>query len=349
MTSKKSIWFMKGFTNLFHAINDIKNSDVDHEFSVLCSHSNSYFMGFEAADFIEKEPTFKNEAQFVKYCLEIIKKHNVSVIFAHHHQNWLNNNKELFKEVGAEVATVASSININKINNKRKFYSLAKKLPGLNIFEFNSFKTLEEYNKHYSFMKKQGHELCIKPCYGVYGSDFYKLKGKQYNSKVVASALSRNNEMLLMQYLEGTERSVDCIAYHGKLVGMVIRVKHQNSLVPQTIEYNPNIEKQVKILVESLNLNGMFNVQFKDMKGEHFVLEINPRLAGRSFYSTLAGLNIPYIAACLFSNTKTVEEIEYNIAYGMKIGNVSAGVVMTNNFAYESVNNILNSNERQSA
>lgn len=345
--NKKSIWFMKGFNNLFHAINDIKSSDVEQEFAVLCSHSNSYFMGFEAADFIQKEPTFKNEAQFVKYCVETIKKYNVSVIFAHHHQNWLNNNKQLFKELGTEIATVSSSVNINRINNKRKFYSFTKKIPGLNIFDFASFKTLEEFNKNYSLMKKQGYKLCIKPSYGIYGSDFYKLKTKQYNEKIIISSLSRNNEMLLMQYLEGTERSVDCIAYHGKLVGMVIRVKHENPLVPQTIEKNVNIENQVAILVEKLQLNGMFNVQFKDKDGEHFVLEINPRLAGRSFYATLAGLNIPYIAACLFSGTKTVEEIQYSISYGMKIGNVSSGVIMNNNFAYEICTN--NFNERQSA
>ena len=59
------------------------------------------------------------------------------------------------------------------------------------------------------------------------------------------------------------------------------------------------------------------------MNGEPYVLEINPRLAGRSYYATLAGLNIPAIATKLFLGLENPESINPTIKYGTSIINIS--------------------------
>jgi predicted ATP-grasp superfamily ATP-dependent carboligase len=134
--------------------------------------------------------------------------------------------------------------------------------------------------------------------------------------------------VMLMQFLEGAERSVDCLAYHGQLIGGVIRKKSPVPGSAQVIENNPGLMRQVGELVRLLGLNGMFNVQFRDSGTRQYLLEINTRLSGRSFYATLAGFNIPYLAAELFSGRKAADELIFEIKTGGRIGNVSTGVPM---------------------
>jgi predicted ATP-grasp superfamily ATP-dependent carboligase len=107
-----------------------------------------------------------------------------------------------------------------------------------------------------------------------------------------------------------------------------VRRKSNSGVAAQVIEDHPDIMNQVRALTRLLKLNGMFNVQFKDSCGKPFLLEINTRLSGRSYYATLAGLNLPFLAAELFSGQKTVAELDFTQETGFGIGNVSSGIVI---------------------
>lgn len=325
-----NVWFTKGFNNLYYAMKDIKAEISDCK--ILCTHSNPSFLGFQSSDFHEIEPYFRSKKQFLSYCLDMIEKYDIKVIFPHHKQEWFNEFSEVFTEKGVVVATVAPLKGVNEINHKNKFYKRISKIKGVNAPTFGIFKTYEEFkvlSKSSLFNKMQ---LCIKPSLGVYGSDFYDLK-KPLSKQKMNKVLARNSKMLLMQYLDGFEYSADCVAYHGELVGFVVRKKiSPNS--PQLIVNDPVINKQVKLLVETLGLNSMFNIQFKELNGVPYVLEINPRLAGRSYYATLAGLNIPAIATQLFLNIKNTEDIVYNIQYGTKILNIPSAIIVEKNTSY---------------
>lgn len=334
---------MKGYSNLFHAIADIKNADKDNQFKVLCSHDNEGFIGFESADYVEIEPK-GNDESFLKFCEEVIKKYNVSVIFASQRQTLLDKNRDRLKALGAEVVTAAGHKMINSINNKSKLYNILKGNPVVKIPAFEVFNTRKDFDSAYKKLKKNHLQLCMKPTHGVYGVGFYVLKEKTNQLSNVlnqSQVVSVNNfkkmianqsfkKMMLMQFLEGCERSVDCVAYKGEFIGGVIR-KKISSTMPQVIEDNPEIIEQVKWLTKKLNLNGMFNVQFKDCGGVPYLLEINPRLSGRSFYATLAGLNLPYVASLVFSGIKKPEEISFELDKNMLISAVTTGVIVKNN------------------
>jgi predicted ATP-grasp superfamily ATP-dependent carboligase len=339
---QKTVWFMKGYSNLYHAIGDIKRADVDNQFKVLCSHDNKGFIGFESADYVEIEPKTTNE-KFLQFCEDTIKKYNVSAIFISNKQTLLNKNKARFKALGAEVVTAADYKMINSINNKGKLYNLLKDNPIVKIPKFEIFSDNTEFKAAYKKMKKEHSQLCMKPVHGVYGVGFYVLKERTNqlsNILTQSQVISVNNfkkmtnkksfkTMMLMQFLEGYERSVDCVAYHGEFIGGVIRKKISGNL-PQVIEDNPALIEQVKFLTKKLKLNGMYNIQFRDSGGEHYLLEINPRLSGRSFYATLAGLNLPYIASLVFTGLKKPEEITYELKSNILISAVTQGVIVQN-------------------
>lgn len=324
-----NIWFTKGFNNLYHAIRDIKS-----EFpacKVLCSHTNPLFLGFHSADYIEDEPYFHNKKQFLDYCTHIIKKYNIKLIFPHHKQEWFNEFVEIFSHLGVVVATVAPFGGVNSINYKNRFYKKIAQIKGINCPQFAVFNSYEEFKILSKSHKFKHLHVCIKPSLGVYGSDFYDLE-KPISKKKMESIISNNKNMLLMEFLDGFEYSADCVAYHGKIVGFVVRKKvHQD--LPQVIVNNESINQQVSLLTESLQLNGMFNIQFKELRGVPYVLEINPRLAGRSYYATIAGLNIPAIATKLFLGLEKVENISHTIAYGANILNVPSGIIVNKDYS----------------
>lgn len=314
----KNIWFMRGYSNLFNAFNDIRLNDKNHHFKILCSHENPIFIGSENADFFEIEPK-SNNSDFLKFVINTIKKYNIHVIFSSHHQVFLNNNKKILEDLGVNVVTTSSNRHLNLIEHKDKFYSYLKNKTNIPVADFRIFKNLEEFNKSYLELSKKYKKLCVKPSVDVCGSGFYLLEDKpslnydrfsiftnHFREKLNSTVL--NKPMLLMQYLDGVERSVDCIAYYGQLLGAVSRVKITN-FNTQLIEENPKIYSYIEILTKSLKLNGMFNIQFKDYDDEHHCLEINPRLSGKSYYATQAGLNQPYIAACLFSGLLHIGDV----------------------------------------
>lgn len=324
-----NIWFTKGFNNLYHAIRDIKSDIPDCK--VLCSHSNPLFLGFHSADYIENEPYFHNKKQFLEYCSYIIKKYNIKLIFPHHKQEWFNEFSEIFKNLGVEIATVAPLGVVNTINHKNRFYKKISRIKGINCPQFSVFNSYEEF-KNLSKSEKFKHlHLCIKPSLGVYGSDFYDLK-TPISKKKIDSILSNNKNMLLMEFLDGFEYSADCVAYYGKIIGFVIRKKIHKDL-PQVIVNNEIINQQIYLLTQSLNLNGMFNVQFKELRGVPYVLEINPRLAGKSYYATIAGLNIPSIATKLFLKLEKPENISHTISYGANILNIPSGIILNKDYS----------------
>lgn len=353
---QKTVWFMKGYSNLYHAIADIKMADKDNQFKVLCSHDNKGFIGFESADYVEIEPKTTDE-KFLKFCEDTIKKYNVSAIFISNKQSLLNKNKARFKALGAEVVTAADHKMINNINNKGKLYNLLKDNPVVKIPKFEVFSNDAEFTTFYKKMKKEHEQLCMKPVHGVYGVGFYVLKEKTNhlsNILTQSQVISVNNfkkmtkkrsfkKMMLMQFLEGNERSVDCVAYNGEFIGGVIRKKVSGNL-PQIIEDNPALIEQAKWLTKKLKLNGMFNIQFRDSGGEHYLLEINPRLSGRSFYATLAGLNIPYIASLVFTGLKKPEEISYELKSGILISAVTQGIIVQNHQLGVEYNNSVKNN-----
>jgi len=113
-----------------------------------------------------------------------------------------------------------------------------------------------------------------------------------------------------MEYLDGSEFSVDTLAHEGRVMAMVCRRKAFNGRVrvegtsrisriregqSQLLAEEPHIEEMVRKLVERFNLGGIFNVQFRSpavVPEKPCLLEINGRMSGGLPYIRLSGLNL---------------------------------------------------------
>ena len=128
--------------------------------------------------------------------------------------------------------------------------------------------------------------------------------------------------MLVMEYLDGHEFSVDCVGDHGRLVCAVPRKKPLLAGQGQTIDLRDDILQSTRQLTAAYGLNGVFNVQFREGQHGLGLLEINPRMSGGIAMACLAGPNLPYLALVGFDrgfDGLAVPEVRA----GLRVGEIS--------------------------
>jgi len=107
-------------------------------------------------------------------------------------------------------------------------------------------------------------------------------------------------EMLVMEYLKGTEYSVDILADRGKPLytvcrrGLSVLTSNMMSLV---IDDNRQVSGLCEKVTALLGLDGNFgfDLLYNEDDMEPFVIEINPRLTAGVVSCAAAGVNLPYL------------------------------------------------------
>jgi hypothetical protein len=167
--------------------------------------------------------------------------------------------------------------------------------------------------------------LCYKPAVSVYGLGFRVVadtpallrRHRRGDPLTVTLADARRDlaaqghfdDLILMEYLPGPERSIDCLARDGELLRCVVRRKSRREGGPQLLEDNPDAVEIARRLTARLGLNGLFNIQLRDGGGQTYLLEINPRMSGGLRYSCRSGVAFPYWAIRLALDTAAPEDV----------------------------------------
>ena len=116
--------------------------------------------------------------------------------------------------------------------------------------------------------------------------------------------IENNGKVLVSEYLEGDEYTVDCFrstkTFNGGQDVFVaiprLREEIRNGITWKSkVVYSQELIEYSKRLAEGLHLKYAFGFQFKGGK----LLECNPRIQGTMVHSTLAGANIIYSAVKL--------------------------------------------------
>ena len=191
------------------------------------------------------------------------------------------------------------------INNKAQFMAdwPEELLP---LPRWQVFHTLAQFDAARADLTTAGVRLCMKPAEGIYASGFRMLsdtprvtsflKGELYEMSTAAAremiaAADTWPEYLLMHTLPGDERSVDCAALNGELLGCVVRRKTSQD---QIIEVRPDLVDVARAMARRYHLSGLFNFQTRDDRaGTAHLLEINTRASGGIRNALASGVNLP--------------------------------------------------------
>lgn len=275
--------------------------------------------------------------EYVDCLLDICKKEKVDVLMPFMSVELLPliERKHEFEAIGTKVS-VSNRRCVEITNNKFNFYSFLKEKK-LDVPKFAQIQNADELISACEECGYPDNAVCVKATElsGSRGiriiqpgiSKFDILFGEKPNSyyttmeELLSTLKEREKipQMMAMEYLPGTEGSVDLIAENGKILYMAYRESTVNlHSIPQEGELKENPEAYLiaKKVIEALNFTGNADLDFKNDKyGHPVLLEINPRIAATMKIFKEGGLNLPYLR---IKQLLGEEMPKVDIKYGIK-------------------------------
>lgn len=256
-------------------------------------------------------------SDYIDALLKVCEEEKVDVLIPGISQELpqLQNRKADFEAIGTKVS-VSDGEGLLIANDKIALYEYMKD-KGFSIPNFRVVKTISEFENACEEIGFPNKAICVKMKDGSGSrgirlidpkkSRFDIFVGEKPNSffttyEDMLSILKEADsipELMVMDYLPGLEYSVDLLADHGKTMYIVGRESNViNASIPleATLAYNEEAYEISKRIVESLELDGNVDLDFKfDENGHPQLMEINPRLAATLSVIAAGGCNLLYL------------------------------------------------------
>jgi len=335
------VWFNKTFSSVGAAIRLIREADRAGDYEIVCSSTNAHAPVFLAAHESALEPGGLKGLDYLDWCLDFCLTHRIGIFIPGKEAALISGERARFQAQGTRVLSAASQDMLDLLHNKARFYETV--ICGTPPAAFRVVETAQQFDSAWHELKKGHAKLCIKPSVSVYGLGFavideerscaqLLLQGVQYHIgfedlRRGLQAMETFRPMLLMEYLDGPEFSVDCLGDNGRLVCAIARKKSLVVGQGQLIDLREDILEATRQLTETYGLNGVFNVQFREGQNGLGLLEINPRMSGGIGMACLAGPNLPYLALVGFDrgfDTLVVPEVRA----GLRVGEIAFAMEM---------------------
>lgn len=296
-----TVWIAESFSCQKDIIAALKNSTLNTQLHIICSHNLQRPELLNIADlFIHQPPIEESAAWLLEQCIF----HKVHLLFCGKRAQYIEPYREKFRQHNIQLVTGASSLAELELMDDK--YAFTEKCKALNLPYIPAFKvdSTTSLKNAIETAQAQFGEICAKPVHGVYGAGFVNLKNdidyfQHFKSPFVANTqqfieayaqLQQGIEYLIMPYLNGEECSVDIACDHGKVLAQVTRIKHQ---FHQVCFLDHPCHEICTQLVQHFNCDGLINIQFKqDQHQKWHILEINARPAGGFAYTQHTGVNL---------------------------------------------------------
>ncbi|PIL44037.1 hypothetical protein CR105_15125 [Massilia eurypsychrophila] len=311
------VWFNRTFSSVSAAISLIREADTDGRFHLIYSNANPHVAAARVAHEFHDEPTGLETDAYIDWCLAFCREHKVDIFIPGKASTALAAEHARFAAQGTRVLSAAAQDQLELIHDKARFYATTH-LPGAPVAEFLPFETLAQFEAGFAQLRPRHARLCVKPSNSVFGLGFAILDEERSSAALLLAGaeyhigledfrrgigeLGEFRTMLLMEYLDGHEFSVDCVGDQGRLVAAIARKKPMTAGRGQLIDMRQDILDATSQLTRTHGLNGVFNVQFREGGGELRLLEINPRMSGGIAMACVAGPNLPWIALSGFAD-----------------------------------------------
>ena len=338
------VFLNKGLASTLDVLRIVSEARHPGEFRLVATHPRSDFLGQWAADAFEVEPDDLGNADYVEWCLDFARRHDVGLFVPGRKAAAITAARARFEALGTRLLVAADGQTLALLEDKAALYTAI----GPDIVarpEHIVAEDLPAFDSAVTVLNGLGHRVCFKPTTSVYGIGFRTLVKPGSNelsddpSRLTIDGarqyLDRKpfRRQLVMQYLPGKERSVDCLAQRGQLILAIVRLKgivrelglvaaparvtaldsdvvSQVGCEPQWLEENPPLHAVVRQMTARLELSGIFNVQFRDDgRGVPHLLEINARMSGGLPMACQSGVAIPYWAIRLALGTAQPHEV----------------------------------------
>lgn len=317
-----NVWYTKGLSVTAQAMRLVRDGFGSSAF-LIASHDNPAAPVQMAADHFLVEP--EESDGYPEWVLENAQEMDVDLVIAQRFPEAMWAYRDAFESAGIRLHLPAGPDALRVLCRKDLFCMDLEGL-GLPVAAFEVFRSGPEFDDAMSIMKGDGlapDGFCVKPVEGIYGSGFRILKEEGSdldrllrNSFFEMSTRSfrrllpdvpAGEDMMLMRFLPGVERSVDFLSRDGEMLAGAARVKQGST---QHIEMEGEALELARTLAREYGLNGICNMQTReDADGQQFILEVNPRMSGGLPMTSLCGLNLPAWDVALALDLRPAGEI----------------------------------------
>lgn len=342
-----NIWFNRWFSTVSHYMELLRNNSEGKEVKIFGTYVNNDTVYFKYCDVTGIEPDVKGE-EYLEFCLKYCIDNEIDVFVPRKENVMISKNLDKFDAIGVKVLVCHDSELMEMMDNKLMTYEDIENraLEGnflVDIPEYRIVNDVVGFEKAYKEIKEKGYEVCIKPVIGEGAVGFRIVDDRQGDIHTILNSASSLRmpydqlvdsmrradsfkDLIVLEYLDGSEYSVDCLADgEGNLKAVVPRKKAGGRI--RELEDNPVLIEMANRFAETYKIPYVFNIQVRYSKkdGVPKLLEINPRMSGGMHISCLSGVNIPYNALTLLTENRS-DGVEPK--YGVRATHIETSVIM---------------------
>ena len=265
-------------------INTIKSLKmVKYPVRIVASDSNPISAGFFMSDAHEVLPEIDSKL-YVSRLFDIVEKHKIKILMPSSGYDIYpySDNKEKLLKLGA-LPVVSDKKTMERCRDKMQTFNYLSK-------KFDLPFTTLDYKKTSKF------PLIAKPRYGKGSKGIVKINNENELKYVQINKVKDN--LIFQEYLPGTEYTIDVLSdLECEPIIAVPRIRLETKAGISTmgkIVKDENISDTCKSIAKWLKIRGPCCIQMKESKeGILKIVEVNPRMGGGTFFTTLAGANFP--------------------------------------------------------
>ncbi len=304
-----TVWFNHWFSTAYHLINMMREGAAE-DIRFIGSGMANVSVFRTACDEWYSEPKDISGDDYVSYCLDFCKEHDVDVFVPRRGLVDIIRRSGDFDSAGIKLFADRRSDIAEQLDDKMQTYALMKDICPEYIPPIFEAHSLDEFKAAYEALQKDWDRVCYKLTIDEGARSFrvidsriesisglYAKPGSKITYSAACSVLSEYDfsiPMLVMPYLGGWEISADCLATPQ---GNLIIPRYKTGKRYSIVKFEDEIMSACSKIMDTLQLKMPMNIQFKCDGSQPYLLEINPRMSGGLQLSCKAtGINLPSIA-----------------------------------------------------
>lgn len=348
-----NVWFNRWFSTVSHYIQMIRDNPDKQAFVIYGTHPNQDSVYLKDCDVSGTEPDISGE-EYIQFCLDYCRMNKIDVFIPRKENVLIAKCLSNFKEIGVRVLVCPDSNLMELMDNKVAMYrsleqnyveagAVSERIVDIPVYRIVN--NAVDFKKAYKELTEQtnGDKLCIKPIIGE-GANGFRIIDDQadtipflFNSAAsqiisfetafrILRQQKRFDDLMVLEYLNGYEYSIDCLAGEdGTLYAIIPRKKGQGRI--RAIEFNEELITIAEKFAKVYKIPFVYNIQVRYKNGVPKLLEINPRMSGGLHISCLSGVNIPYYAVKLLLQGTSDDPI--NPQYGIRATHIEQAILLS--------------------
>lgn len=320
------IWLNRNYATSVHLVGQLRANPEGTPVEVFASHVDASSPVLAVADHVLPEPD-ADDPDVAERALELCRRNRIDVFLPVAAQLAIARRRADFEAIGtALICPSAAAIEV--LADKAETY---RALPGDDLVPPHRLaRTVRDFDEACRALRSDwtaSSPLVVKPARGV-GADGVRFLTKagpslaellgpaglwtsaqQFRTALHAAERAEAEsvpDLLVMPYLPGPETSMDILARRGDMLAAVPRTKRGRLRI---LDGPDELYAMSARLVDTFQLDGLVNVQFRTYHGRPVLLEINSRPSGGMYQTGLAGVNMIWSAVAVALGRPTALEL----------------------------------------